>query len=264
MTIEEKIQDSTVIATSKVSKKRLGLPTKKKKINEIVIFGLTAVYTILFKFIFSGSFIDFNNLWTLDNLMLLAILVNLVLVGVMKITGSTIFALNHYNLYSLFKWISMACKALIFSVGISVAYTALNEISISTYGLEYFKMALSIMPHQSLIVIEGFFYPDNLAKTIALIIPLVSMIPVIIFFITKYPKIWLFVMFVTPLVILIPQLAYIWSRNFVVYSVDESDDTKLIKTRYKQNKHKEPILILTFIQVFVYASVAFIIVMSVI
>ena len=98
MTLEEKKEQGVLFKTLHVTKKSLHIYTKKRRMFSLVVFFLTAIYTVANKFLFTPQgvrFIDFDHLFVLENLMLLVTLVNLVVLLIISFFGNSIYAVTY-------------------------------------------------------------------------------------------------------------------------------------------------------------------------
>ena len=241
MDIEQKKRISTLWKTTKISKKKLRIPTSSKRILSIFIFALIAVYTVLTKLIFSDSAkraFSSNNIFTFDNLMMLAVIVNLVIVLIITIFGHSIYSLNHYRLFRRLQALSSICKVIIFISAITTAIINLNAITMEQYGITYgnYLVGRMLYPKQtpSILVSEDVIDIINTVKFSALIIAIISLIPVIIFFFKNY-GIYLalyYSMFIGGFFVL-PFLIYLSTRFFYEYRIDPEDENMVIRDLYR-------------------------------
>ena len=240
MNIEKKKEISTLWRTTRISKKKLRIPTPSKRILSIFVFVVIAIYTVMTKLVFSKNgktLFSSGNIFTFDNLMMLAVIVNLVIVLIITIFGHSIYSLNHYRLFRRLQAISSICKVIIFISAISTAIINLNEVTKEQYGIEYGQYLIGRITHPketpSMLVNEGVIDTINTMKFSALVIAIISLVPVIIFFFKNYGMyvVLYYSIFLGGLFAL-PFLIYLNSRFFSTYRYDPEDENFVIQESY--------------------------------
>ncbi len=270
MTLEEKKRKGKLVRSMRMSKQSLRIPTKQKRINSVVIFAITAIYTIFTKIVFSktkGNFFATGQIFTFDNLMMLAVIINLVVVLVITVFGNSIYSLNHYRAFRRLQALSSICKLIIFGSAIATALTNLNEVTMEAYGItfgDYLSERISnITTTPSILVNDGVINILNTAKYVSLLIAIISIFPAIFFFFKSYGFIFLFFALIySGLFFLAPFFIYTDSRNFVEYVPDPKDEDYVIKNFWKLPSiwwHK---FVIAVVEIFLIAIVVFFILLA--
>lgn len=236
LTLEEKKEKATLARTYHVSKRSLHIYGKKRRIFAIVVFLLSALYTIANKFIFTpkgARFIDFANLFTPENIMLLATLINLVVLLVINFWGNSIYSLNHYVMFRRLRFVSALCKIVIFVSAITAGITSLNALTQQQFGVNlgtYWYGKITHVINGSIMTPDGKFDITVLLKYISLAIAIITIIPVIWFFLKNYLKIFAFFIMCTSIAAFaLPFVIYFLSRSFYEYIPDEKNEKYVYK-----------------------------------
>ena len=240
MTIAEKKQYATLARTQHVSKRSLHIYGKKRRIFSIVFFLITAAYTVGNKFLFTPQgvrFIDFANLFTPENIMLLATVINLVVLLVINFFGNSIYSLNHYVMFRRLKFISSVCKLVIFISAITAAVSSLNALTQEYFGLNlgtYWFGRISHTVKESIVNYNGKIDITVVLKYASLIIAIVTIIPVAIFFLKTYFQMFIFfIMCFSIAVFALPFVFYFLSRSFKEYAPDDKNEKYVYKYTYR-------------------------------
>ena len=236
LTLAEKKEKATLARTYHVTKRSLHIYGKKRRIFAIVLFLFSAIYTIANKFIFTpkgARFIDFANLFTPENIMLLATLINLIVLLVINFWGNSIYSLNHYVMFRRLRFISSLCKVVIFVSAITAGITSLNAMTQNQFGVNLGTYLYGKMTHVingSILTPDGKFDITVLLKYISLAIAIITIIPVLWFFLSNYFKMFLFFMVLgSAAAFALPFVLYFLSRSFYEYIPDENNEKYVYK-----------------------------------
>lgn len=249
MTLEEKLNKSTIISVRARSLKSMHILTKKQHILSILVFIFMALYTVATKIILNTGF-DF-----LSFVLILLICINLVTLFILKAIGQTTIALNHKYLYSITLFINKSCKLGIFAVSIIAYYNSLNDYFITKEGMSFFSVLGLLYTDTERfkeIFLYAFFF--NL-QLVSFLISIVLFIPTFIyflfFFIKAYLYTFLFLLLMSiPVLNIILCIRWIVTTNdvFTYYKLDREKNRVLIekrKIRSKTYKLKQTLLKLT-------------------
>ena len=240
MTLEEKKEKAILAKTYHVTKRSLHIYGRKRRIFAVVTFLFSAIFTIFNKFVFTpkgARFIDFANLFTPENIMLLATLINLIVLLVITFWGHSVYSLNHYVMFRRLKFVSSLCKLVVFISAIVAGVTALNALTQQYFGINLGTYWFGRMNHsikESIITYTGSTNLTAILQYISLFIAIVTIIPVIFFFLATYGKYFLlFLMFFSSAAFALPFVIYFLSRSFYEYVPDKENDKYVYKNVWR-------------------------------
>ena len=240
MTLEEKKEKAILAKTLHVSKRSLHIYGKKRRIFGIVTFLFSAIFTIFNKFIFTpqgARFINFANLFTPENIMLLATLINLIVLLVITFWGHSVYSLNHYVMFRRLKFVSSICKLVIFISAIVAGVTALNALTQEYFGINlgtYWFGRINHSIKESIITYTGSTNLTVVLQYVSLVIAIVTIVPIIFFFLATYGKYFIFFMMCfSAAAFALPFVIYFLSRSFNEYVPDEQNDKYVYKNVWR-------------------------------
>lgn len=226
MTLQEKLDCSTVIEERRMSRKDLGLLTKKQRKTSLIIFLLMSLYTIYTKIILKYEGFD----WPIFFLVL-----NIITLFFIKITSNSVFQLNHFTLSKVIIFINKACKIGVFIFSFIAYLELFNELYKTLYDCTFGEYLLQILMHEK--TVESLFEVslNNTIKIISFFVSVVLFVPTFLYFIFSTLKSFSFIIvyLLFAIVLLIPllnisiYLNFLFDNNKIFYyyrGVEDSED----------------------------------------
>lgn len=222
MTLEEKLEGSTIINTKEIPLKKMGILTSKQRRKSLIIFFLMLAYTIYTKFILKSNFFDFVTIFIILNL--------LTLFG-LKIMNKSTIALNHNYIYRFLVFFNKLCKVVIFAFSIYEYYK-----HFSTYIPEHYTInSKEDLPNVLLDLLKTDF------KFISFIFSILLFIPTFIYFIffcIKFYGLYLtfiiaFLVLIIPILNLVVIFKFVFQKKntFNYYHINETGTAVIVENR---------------------------------
>ncbi|MDE5546435.1 MAG: hypothetical protein K2I88_03130 [Anaeroplasmataceae bacterium] len=222
MTLEEKLDVSSIISAKEIPLKKMGILTSKQRRRSLIIFFLMLAYTVYTKFILKTNFFDFITIFIILNM--------LTLLG-LKIMKKSTIALNHNQLYKFLVFLNKLCKVAIFAFSIYEYYQ-----HFSVYIPEHYSISSKEdLPDVLLDLLKTDF------KFISFIISILLFIPTLIYFLVfsiKYYFLTIVFVYVIGIlfipvinIIIIFKLVFEKKNTFKYYHMNEDGTAVVVETR---------------------------------
>lgn len=229
MTLDQKLEKSKVLKTSRRTLKQLKILSGKQRILSLVVFILMAFYTIYTKIILGLKSFEILSLFIIFNLITLLIL---------KIMSKNTIALNHQYLYRATIFINKLCKVVLFTVSLFDYYYYFNDYLLEHYSLSFADYILLLFGGSERVEVIFLEVLKKDIKLISFLFSIIVFIPTMlyfIFFVIKY-YLLLFVMLLAasiPVLNIVFCLIWIFHNNniFYYYSFDKEHNEVIVERR---------------------------------
>lgn len=230
MTFQQKIDDSIIIRTGKIYYKHMNFLTASQRLRSLFMFFMLALYTVFTKIILKNYEFD---------ILVLANIVSLISMLFIKITTRTIFALNHYKLFSFIVFINKVARLVIFIYAAILYYNALTVALYELYDMELFELVYILFTKTYL---AGEYFRELFfampIEVISFCFTVIVFIPSFFYFFALNLKIIMSVLvWFIPIVNIILLFNWLFRGTYIFYEYKKEDENfYTINTRKITNK----------------------------